>query len=257
MRVLMVGDVVGRPGRHALATILPDLRKELALDFAIVQGENIAAGFGLTLDTVKELLAAGADVVTTGNHVWDRNEFITHLNDRALPVIRPMNYPPSVPGRGFIDLGGLVVVNLIGRVFLGEFDSPFAVMEKFLKSHDAVGRPVLVDFHAEATSEKQAMGYFLDGRVAALVGTHTHVATADQRILPKGTAYVTDLGMVGPMDSVIGMEVGDALFRFLNNMPRHLRVAEGACRFNSVMIELDDQTGQAVAIERIDRETTH
>lgn len=254
MRVLMVGDVVGKPGRQALAEILPRLRKDLKIDLAVVQGENIAAGFGLTRDTVSELLSAGADVITTGNHVWDRKEFLPQLDQSELPVIRPMNYPATAPGRGYIDLGHVIVVNLIGRVFIGEADSPFAVVDRFLKTPAAVGRPILVDFHAEATSEKQAMGWYLDGRVAAVVGTHTHVATADPRILPKGTAYITDLGMVGPMDSVIGMETEDALYRFLNNVPRHLRVAGGRCRFNSVLIELDDSTGLPGAIDRIDRE---
>jgi metallophosphoesterase (TIGR00282 family) len=250
----MVGDVVGRPGRQTLAGLLPGLREELGIDLAVVQGENIAAGFGLTQDTVRELLDAGADVVTTGNHVWDRKEFIPLLDETEFPVIRPMNYPETAPGRGHIDLGRAVVVNLIGRVFVGEADSPFAAVDRFLKTPAAVGRPVLVDFHAEATSEKQAMGWYLDGRVCAVVGTHTHVATADPRILPKGTAYVTDLGMVGPIDSVIGMEPQDALYRFVNNVPRHLRVAEGRCRFNSVLIDVDDATGAAREIERIDRE---
>ena len=254
MRVLMVGDVVGRPGRQAVAGLLPGLRKELGIDLTVVQGENIAAGFGLTQDTVRELLAAGVDVITTGNHVWDRKEFLPHLEQSEMPVIRPMNYPKSAPGRGYIDLGNVVIVNLIGRVFVGEADSPFAVVDGFLKTHVAVGRPILVDFHAEATSEKQALGWYLDGKVAAVVGTHTHVATADARILPKGTAYITDLGMVGPIDSVIGMETEDALYRFLNNMPRHLRVAGGRCRFNSVLIDLDDATGVARTIERVDRE---
>jgi metallophosphoesterase (TIGR00282 family) len=250
----MVGDVIGRPGRQAVAAILPRLREELRIDLAVVQGENIAAGFGLTLDTVRELLESGADVITTGNHVWDRKEFMPHLNESELPVIRPMNYPSTAPGRGFVDLGHVVVVNLIGRVFIGEADSPFAAIDRFLTTPTAVGRPILVDFHAEATSEKQAMGWYLDGKVAAVVGTHTHVATADPRILPKGTAYVTDLGMVGPIDSVIGMETEDALYRFLNNIPRHLRVAGGRCRFNSVLIELDDATAAPRSIERVDRE---
>ncbi|MBI4220046.1 MAG: YmdB family metallophosphoesterase [Chloroflexi bacterium] len=254
MRVLMVGDVVGRPGRHAVSAILPGLRKELSIDVAIVQGENVAAGFGLTLDTVRELMDSGADVITTGNHVWDRKEFLPHLEKEDLPVIRPMNYPPTVPGRGYVDLGKLVVVNLIGRVFIGEADSPFRAIDQFLATNVAVGRPIVVDFHAEATSEKQAMGWYLDGRVAAVVGTHTHVATADPRILPRGTAYISDLGMVGAIDSVIGMEIEDALFRFLHNMPRHLRVASGRSRFNSVLIDIDE-AGAPTSIERVDRET--
>ena len=255
MRLLMVGDVVGSAGRKVVKKLLPKLRRELEIDFVTLQGENLAGGFGLTLETAHEMLEAGADVITTGNHVWDKKEFVGHLDDPGLPVLRPLNYPPSNPGRGAVDTGAVAVVNLIGRVWVGEFDSPFAAIDDLLAGGWGTGRPVLVDFHAEATSEKVAMGWHLDGRVAAVAGTHTHVATADLRILSGGTAYVSDLGMVGAMDSVIGMQTEGALERFLTGVNQRFKPAEsGPMRFNSVLIETDDQTKRAVNIERVDRE---
>ena len=253
MRVLMVGDVVGRAGRRAVAGLLPELTQELLLDFVVVQGENIAGGFGLTRETVDELFQAGADVITTGNHVWARGEFIPHLDDESLPVVRPANYPESSPGRGVISIGRIVVVSLVGRLFMGDAGSPFAAMDRVLEGPGA-GKTVLVDFHAEATSEKQAMGWHLEGRVAAVVGTHTHVPTADARVLPGGTAYVSDLGMVGAADSVIGMRTREALQRFLSTEPARLKVeTDGPIVFNSVLIETDDSTGRALSIARVDR----
>ena len=253
MRVLMVGDVVGRAGRRTIAELLPELRRELRLDLVVIQGENIAGGFGLTRETANELIDTGADVITTGNHVWARNEFLPDLDDVSLPVVRPANYPESAPGRGVIDLGSVVVVSLIGRLFMGDAGSPFAAADRVLKELGA-GKTVLVDFHAEATSEKQAMGWHLEGRVAAVVGTHTHVPTADARVLPGRTAYVSDVGMVGAADSVIGMQAREAVHRFLSPVPTRLKVETGGpMMFNSVMIETDDATGLAVSIERVDR----
>jgi len=253
VRVLMVGDVVGRAGRRTFTTLLPEIRRELGIDFVVVQGENIAGGFGLTRETVVELVDAGASVVTAGNHVWTRSEFLPCLDDASLPVVRPANYLESTPGRGLIDLGSLVVVCLIGRLFMGDAESPFAAVDRLLE-HLGPRRTVLVDFHAEATSEKQAMGWYLDGRVAAVTGTHTHVPTADARVLPGGTAYVSDVGMVGAADSVIGMRTREALGRFLTPAPQRLTVEEaGPMVFNSVMVEADDSTGLAVSIERVDR----
>jgi metallophosphoesterase (TIGR00282 family) len=251
----MIGDVVGKGGRRTLAEILPALRRELRVDFVTVQGENIAAGFGLTVETAGELLDAGADVITTGNHVWDRKEFMPSLDDPRLPVIRPLNYPASAPGRGCLDMGPVAVINLIGRVFVGEFDSPFTVADDLLAGGWGSGKPVIVDFHAEATSEKMALAWHLDGRVAAVVGTHTHVPTADARVLPGGTAFVSDLGMVGGMDSVIGMSVQDSLSRFLTGINNRLKPVDGGpMRFNSVLIETDDRTKMAKSITRVDRE---
>ena len=249
----MVGDVVGRSGRRTVTKLVPELKRELALDLVVIQGENIAGGFGLTRETVGELLDAGANVITAGNHVWARNEFLPHLDDESLPVLRPANYPASTRGRGVIDLGRVAVVNLIGRLFVGDAESPFAAADRVLEGLGA-GKTILVDFHAEATSEKQAMGWHLDGRVAAVVGTHTHVPTADARVLPRGTAYVSDVGMVGAADSVIGMRTREALQRFLSPVPTRLKVENaGPMIFNSVMIETDDATGLAVSIDRVDR----
>lgn len=255
MRILMVGDVVGSGGRRTVKKVLPRLRHDLDLDFVILQGENLAGGFGLTVETVYEMIEAGADIITTGNHVWDKQDVLRKLDDPQFPVLRPLNYPAANPGRGASSDGPVAVVNLIGRVWVGEFDSPFAAIDDLLAGGWGRGKPIAVDLHAEATSEKIAMGWHLDGRVAVLAGTHTHVATADCRILPGGTAYVTDLGMVGGMDSVIGMHTEEALGRFLTGVGRRFRPVEsGPMRFNSVMIEIDDETGRAVAIERVDRE---
>jgi metallophosphoesterase (TIGR00282 family) len=255
MRILMVGDVVGSGGRQTVRAVLPDLRRELSLDFVVLQGENLAGGFGITEETVSEMIDYGVNIITSGNHVWDKRDIVSRLDDPQFPVLRPLNYPPSNPGRGASSSGPVAVVNLIGRVWVGEFDSPFAAVDDLLADGWGKGKPIVVDLHAEATSEKVAMGWHLDGRVAAVVGTHTHVATADCRILPGGTAYVTDLGMVGGMDSVIGMHVEEAMERFLTGVGRRFRpVVSGPMRFNSVMIEIDDKTGRATSIERVDRE---
>ncbi|MBI4337426.1 MAG: TIGR00282 family metallophosphoesterase [Chloroflexi bacterium] len=252
-RILMMGDVVGRPGRRALKALLPALRQEHRLDLVIANGENAAGGFGLTPETVEEILQAGVDVITTGNHVWDKKEIVPHL-DGELPLVRPLNYPPGVPGRGHLEKNGVLVVNLMGRVFMNTLDCPFRAMDALL-ARGALPRMIVVDFHAEATSEKQAMGWYLDGRVSAVVGTHTHVPTADARLLPKGTAAVTDVGMCGPRDSIIGNEPGDVLRRFLYQTPQALNVPSGPVQLNAVLIEVDETTGRALHIVRVDRET--
>ena len=247
----MIGDVVGRPGRRAMDALLPALREKHKVDLTVANGENAAAGFGLTLDTAKELFATGVDVITSGNHIWDQKEIIEHL-ESDLPILRPINYPPTVPGKGYVSVNGVLVVSLIGRVFVGNYDCPFRAMDALL---DLVGKEyktILVDFHAEATSEKVALGWYLDGRVSAVVGTHTHIGTVDTRILPNGTAYVTDLGMVGPSNSVIGSSVNDVLERFLHQTPKRLSVADGPVSFGSVLIDIDDATGMATDITRLD-----
>lgn len=250
----MIGDVVGGPGRSTVKALLPELRLQLNLDLVVANGENAAGGFGITRDTAEELLSSGVDVITSGNHIWDQKEIIPDL-DSDLPILRPLNYPPGAPGRGHARVGHALVVNLIGRVFVGTFDCPFRTLDRLLEELTEVPKVVIVDIHAEATSEKVAMGWYLDGRVSVVAGTHTHVPTADARILPKGTAYVTDLGMVGATRSVIGVEIEDVLERFLTQTPRRLRVAtKGPARFNSVLIEVDDATGKATDIARVDRE---
>ena len=256
MRILMVGDVVGRPGRRAVKQVLPGLRSELGLDFVVVNAENAAGGFGLTADTADELLAAGADVLTGGNHTFDKQEVIP-LMDGELPILRPANYPPATPGRGHLRVGPVAVINLQGRVFMPEgLDSPFAVADAILDEvADSAPKAILIDFHTEATSEQAALAWRLDGRVSAVVGTHTHVPTADARVLPLGTAFVTDLGMTGPRDSIIGSKIDDVLYRFLTAMPRRLNIEErrGPAQFNALFIETDDLTGLAKRVERVDR----
>ncbi len=256
MRFLIVGDIFGQPGRKGAARIIPSLRRERAIDFVIANGENAAGGRGLTRHTADELFRAGIDVLTLGNHTWSQREMETVLKDETIPIIRPQNYPPGVPGRGFLDIevrGARVrILNLMGRVFLHEnLDDPFRAADDVLQMtpDDAV---VLVDFHAEATSEKVAMGWHLDGRVAAVFGTHTHIPTADARILPRGTAFVTDLGMVGPQHSIIGSEVEPILHRFLTGMPVRFTVAGGPITFNAVIIEVDRRTRRGRGIWRRD-----
>ena len=245
---------MGKPGRKAVQLILPGLIRDYEIDFVVANGENAAAGFGLTYDTALELFDAGVDVITSGNHIWDQREIISHL-DSDLPILRPLNYPPTVPGVGFIERSGVLVISLIGRTFVGSFDCPFRAMDSLLDRLGKTHKIILVDFHAEATSEKVAMGWYLDGRVSALVGTHTHVGTVDTSLLFNGTAYVTDLGMVGPFHSVIGSTIEDVLERFLNQTPRRLKVSNGKLvKFGSVMIDIDEDTGRATDIQRIDRE---
>ncbi|MSQ11450.1 MAG: TIGR00282 family metallophosphoesterase [Dehalococcoidia bacterium] len=254
MRILMVGDVIGRPGRRALEAFLPDIRREHAVDLVVANGENAAGGFGITADTAREMLDAGVDVITTGNHVWDQKEARPLLATGELPILRPANYPPDVPGRGYLVVGGVLVVNLMGRVFMEALDCPFRTMDRTLSALESRPKAVVVDFHAEATSEKQAMAWYLDGRVGLVAGTHTHVPTADPRILPGGTAAVTDLGMTGPVLSVIGMEPQSVLERFLTQMPRRFTVAGGPVKLNAVLVEIDPETGRARSLVRVDRE---
>jgi len=251
VRILLIGDIVGKPGRRAVHALVPGLRSEHNVDLVIANGENAAGGFGITEETAREILTSGVDAITTGGHVWDKNE-VVHYLDEEDRILRPLNYPPGVAGRGYQRFGDVMVVNLMGRVFIGSLDCPFRTMDALLQGL-STSPLIVVDFHAEATSEKEALGWYLDGRVSAVVGTHTHVATADQRILPKGTAYVTDLGMVGPINSVIGNEPKDVLDRFLHQTPRRLGVPGGPVRFNSVLVEVDDETGRATDIQRVDR----
>ena len=254
MRILCIGDVIGKPGRRAVAALVPALRGELSIDVVVANGENAAAGRGLTSNTAKDLFSGGVDVITSGNHIWDQNEIIPHLDSEA-PILRPANYPEGAPGRGLIRYGDLWVLNLMGRTFMYEIDDPFRTADRLL-ANVPEGSMVLVDMHAEATSEKIALAWYLDGRVSAVVGTHTHVPTADQRIFPKGAAFVCDLGMVGPLDSVIGVEVEPVIRKFLTGMPARFKVAEKSriVSFNSVLIEIDEATGKSRSIERVDRE---
>lgn len=250
MRILMIGDVVGRPGRRAVREFLPGLCHDYGIGLVIANGENSAGGIGITSDTAKELFDCGVDVITTGNHVWAKKEIIPYL-DGELPILRPLNFPPGVPGRGFLEVKDVLIVNLIGRVFIGEFDCPFRAMDRLLSEINKDPKIIIVDFHAEATSEKVAMGRYLDGRVSAVLGTHTHIGTADACIFPQGTAYVTDVGMVGPVDSVIGVDAESAIRSFLTGMPHRFFMGEGTASFDAVLVDVDEVTGKAIKIKRI------
>lgn len=253
MLILAIGDIIGKPGRQAIDKLLPDLRQQYGLDMVIANAENTAGGIGLTSTTAKELLDAGADVLTSGNHIWAQKEIIPHL-DGEMPIVRPLNYPPGVPGRGYIINGQVMVVNLMGRVFMSDIDCPFRAMDKLLAELKYKPPIIIVDFHAEATSEKMAMGRYLDGRVSAVFGTHTHVGTIDAQLLPQGTAYVTDIGMTGPVDSVIGDDTEAVIRRFLTGMPHRLSVGRGKTMLNAVMVRVNENNGRAISIERIYRE---
>ena len=252
MRILFLGDIIGKPGRDAVIAQLPDLRRRLDLDFIVVNGENAAHGFGISESIATDLHAAGVDCITTGNHVWDKREIIAYI-DRDQRLLRPINFPEGTPGRGATVLQArdgrrVLVVNLMCRLFMDALDNPFAALEKVMKQYP-MGRAVqavIVDLHGEASSEKQAFGHFCDGKASLVVGTHTHVPTADYQILPGGTAYQTDAGMCGDYDSVIGMEKGPALAKFLRKMPgERLTPAEGPATVCGVFIETDDLTGLA------------
>lgn len=255
MKALFIGDIVGKPGRSAVKALLPDLTDKYKIDLVIANGENIAGGFGLTEPLVAELYRSGVHLITTGNHVWDKKEFIPYLS-KDNRVLRPANYPPGVPGTGSIifTAGNGVkvgVLNLSGRVFINGMDCPFRVAEAELARLAEETKVIIIDFHAEATSEKIAFGYFVDGRVSAVIGTHTHVQTADESILPKGTAYITDVGMTGPVHSVIGMEIDLIIQRFLTSMPAKFETGQGRCVLSAVVIEINTETGKSTAIQRL------
>lgn len=254
MKILFVGDVVGRLGRRTMQVLLPSLRQELEPDLIVANGENAAGGRGLTVATADELFAAGVNVITSGNHVWEHREIYTILDGES-SILRPFNYPPGVPGHGLLVYNGVGFINLLGRTFMGvEPDCPFRAADQALEQLQDV-RVIIIDIHAEATSEKVALAWYLDGRVSAVIGTHTHVATADARILPKGTAFVTDLGMTGPRDSIIGMATGPVIERFLTALPtRFSPVEKGPAILNAVLLDIDEASGRAHSITRVDRE---
>jgi metallophosphoesterase (TIGR00282 family) len=255
MRILFIGDIVGRPGRDLLRSGLAALVEYHNADLVIANGENAAAGFGITREIGDQLLEWGVDVITSGNHIWDKKEALDYIGAEPR-LLRPANYPAGVPGNGSYlarTRGGasVGVINVMGRVFMLNIDDPFAVVLREIEALRQRARVLFVDFHAEATSEKIAMGWHLDGKVTAVVGTHTHVQTADERILPTGTAYITDVGMTGPHDSVIGVEIEPALGRFLNALPARFETATGNPRLNGVLVEADEQSGRATDIERL------
>ncbi|MGA9040835.1 MAG: TIGR00282 family metallophosphoesterase [Terriglobales bacterium] len=260
MRILFIGDIFGRPGRTIVKDRLPGLVKDHAIDLIIANGENAAAGFGITPQLAEELFDLGIDVITTGNHVWDKREIVDYFESAdgnphspAKRLLRPANYASGLPGWGVYEGKKkdvpYAVINLQGRVFMAANDDPFRVVDELLKNIKA--KIVFVDVHAEATSEKISLGWYLDGRVTAVVGTHTHIPTADERVLPGGTAHITDVGMTGPYDSVIGVKKELVIARFLNNMPARFEAASGDVRLCAVVVDCDETTGHARSIERV------
>ena len=255
MRILFIGDIFGRPGRDIAQRALKPLVAAHDIDFVVANVENSAAGFGVTGDIAETILKSGVDVMTSGNHIWDKKEVLEYI-PRQPRLLRPANFPAGVPGRGAW-VGSthsgtsIAVINVMGRIFMAPLEDPFAVVLREIEAARAKARVIIVDFHAEATSEKVAMGWHLDGRVTAIFGTHTHVQTADERVLPKGTAYITDVGMTGPHDSIIGVTIEAALGRFVTGMPAKFEAASGGARLNAIIITADAATGRASAIERL------
>ena len=255
MNLLFIGDVVGRPGREAVKACLADLVRRHQVDFTIANGENAAGGMGITAAVAEELFQAGVDVLTTGNHVWRQRDAIPYI-EAERRLLRPANYPPGAPGRGgevfaTAHSGSIGVVNVQGRTFMEPIDCPFRAADREIEHIRGRTDVIILDVHAEATSEKLAMGWYLDGRVSAVIGTHTHVQTADERILPKGTAYITDVGMAGPRDSILGMKVEPIIQRFLTALPTRFELAAGPLSLSGALVSLDTETGHAISIERV------
>ncbi|MBO6179882.1 MAG: TIGR00282 family metallophosphoesterase [Selenomonadaceae bacterium] len=254
MRIMMVGDIVGKCGRRVFAKYTKKLRKEKNLDMVVVNGENAAGGKGLTDATLAELYGQGADVVTSGNHIWDKKEVMQFI-DREPFLLRPANYPEGAPGKGYClfpwKAQNVAVINLSGRVFFDALDDPFQKINEILSKIKSEAQIIILDFHAEATSEKIAMGYYLDGKVSAVIGTHTHVQTADEQIFENGTAYITDVGMTGPKNSILGVKKEIIIEKFLTALPSRFEVAEGPGVYSAIIIEIDDATGFATKVERI------
>jgi metallophosphoesterase (TIGR00282 family) len=258
-RILMIGDIIGKPGRVTIERELAGIRDERGIDFVTANGENVAGGMGLTVSTAEALFGAGVDVITSGNHIWDKREIYPFL-DSSERVLRPHNYGThNVPGRGWgtyeaLDGSEIAVINLQGRTYMQQIDNPFTDADRLLDEASEPLPPIrIVDFHCELTSEKNALGLYLDGRVSVVVGTHTHIVTGDERILPKGTAYQTDLGMTGPVWSVIGFNPDTVLPRFVNALPTRFEVGDGPVVLNACQVDVDPATGRALQIERIQR----
>ncbi|PYG89905.1 hypothetical protein LY28_00504 [Ruminiclostridium sufflavum DSM 19573] len=256
MNILFIGDIYGNPGRKAVKECVPQLRKELEIDFCIANGENSAAGSGITYIIAQELYKSGVDCITMGNHTWSKKEILNFI-DSDDKIVRPANYPANVPGRGHTVLKSkgmeLAVLNLMGRVYMDSIECPFLTADREIQEIKRKTKVIFVDMHAEATSEKIALAWYLDGRVCCLAGTHTHVQTADERILPFGTGMISDAGMTGPYDGVIGVEKELIIERFINRMPQKFEVAKGKVQFNAVYLEVDEKTGKCLKIERISR----
>ena len=257
INVLFIGDIVGEPGIRIVETLLPGIKKSRKIDICIANGENLAGGKGVTPELANRLFSTGVNVITTGNHVWDKLQLVKDYLAKEPNILRPLNYPKGTYGKGYTILnlengvGKIAVVNLQGRMFMYPIDCPFRSAEFALSKIKKETNVIIVDMHAETTSEKMAMGWFLDGRVSAVIGTHTHIPTSDARILPKGTAYITDVGMTGPYDSVIGMKTQVAIMRFLYQTPHKYEPAEDNVKFSAVFLSIDSETGKANKIEQI------
>lgn len=256
LNILFIGDIIGKTGRKVIKNLLPSLIKEKKICFVIANGENAAGGFGITKEKFVELISAGINVITTGNHIWDKKEAIELLKNEN-NILRPANYPENNPGLGFNVYNipntnyKIGVINLIGRIFMTPAECPFLTTQKIIEKISKQTSIIIVDIHAEATSEKQSLGFYLDGKVSAVIGTHTHVQTADEKILPAGTGFITDVGMTGPFDSVIGVEKETIIRRFLTMMPEKFEVAKNDLKLNAVLLSIDETTGKTIAIERI------
>jgi metallophosphoesterase (TIGR00282 family) len=255
MKVLFIGDIVGKVGRITTKALLPNVVSRYKVDLVIANGENAAGGFGITDKIADEILGCGVHIITTGNHVWDKKEFISQISKEDR-ILRPLNYPPGVPGCGSIlftlhNGEKVAVINISGRVFMSNIDCPFRTGKEEVEKLSSLTKMIIIDFHAEATSEKIAFGYFMDGKVSAVIGTHTHVQTADEKILPGGTAYITDVGMTGPCNSIIGIEKEQIIHRFLTNIPVRFETARGEGIFSAIVIEIDKKTGKSTALQRL------
>lgn len=255
MKVLFIGDIVGKVGRIATKALLPTVVNRYKVDLVIANGENAAGGFGITDKLADEILGCGVHIITMGNHVWDKKEFISQISKEDR-ILRPLNYPPGVPGYGSIlytlhNGEKVAVINIAGRVFMSNIDCPFRTGKEEVEKLSSLTKVIIIDFHAEATSEKIAFGYFMEGKVSAVIGTHTHVQTADEKILPGGTAYITDVGMTGPCNSVIGIDKEQIIHRFLTNIPVRFETARGEGIFSAIVIEIDEKTGKSTALQRL------
>lgn len=257
MRLVFIGDIVGNPGRKLLNQVLPELRKEKGIDFCVANGENSSGGNGITYGSATEIFEAGIDVITTGNHVWGKKEALTFI-DNERRILRPANYPPDLPGKGSgvyktANTKGLYigVLNVMGRVFMEPLDCPFRIAVKEVEYLKSFTNIIIVDMHAEATSEKCALGWYLDGRVSCVIGTHTHIQTSDEKILPEGTGYITDAGMTGPYSGILGIDRHVIIDKFLKHMPIRFEVAKGQVQLNGIIFDVDENTGKTTAIERL------
>ncbi|AZR72580.1 metallophosphoesterase [Anoxybacter fermentans] len=255
MKILCIGDIVGRPGRRAVRELLPKIKEKHKIDLVLANGENAAGGVGLTRKVTEELLSYGIEIITLGNHTWDNREIFKFIDDDQLPLVRPANYPPKTPGKGYrifeYEEARIGIINMLGRVFLGDFDCPFRTFDQIYEKIKDETDFILVDFHAEATAEKMAFGWYLDGRATAVFGTHTHIQTADERILPGGTGYITDLGMTGPIDSVIGVKKDVVIEKFLTQLPKQFEVAKGDVQLCGIILDITEVSGKVRDIQRI------